>query len=324
VRTGLVLLFTAVSVMAAVRADSTFHAAYRGAAADFSTIAVSENSAPQIILPVADLAVRAQIRDQFQPGDRLTITFAGNTVQQAVPQVVQVTLTDRLLVLAGCLAIHFIFGIVLLGKKLKWLVIGLDNRYSNSKCQMALWFGMLAVSYLSSVFLRWVVSGYSADFAGGIEIPKNLLLLSGLSVFSFGAAKGITATKQAVATAAANTPAPAPTIVAARAAGGEGVAVVPPPPEPAGPPVPALKTTACQPSFPSDLLCDDQGNPDIGDYQMMAVTAIAVAVYVTQILGFLGSIQLLHRVTIPDVDSTILATFGLGQGAYLVKKQFGD
>ena len=25
-----------------------------------------------------------------------------------------------------------------------------------------------------------------------------------------------------------------------------------------------------------------------------------------------------------DVDSTILATFGLGQGAYLVKKQLGD
>jgi hypothetical protein len=65
---------------------------------------------------------------------------------------------------------------------------------------------------------------------------------------------------------------------------------------------------------------DDQGNPDIGDYQMLAVTAIAVGVYVTQILGFLGSIQLLHHVTIPDVDSTILATFGLGQGAYLVKK----
>ena len=71
-------------------------------------------------------------------------------------------------------------------------------------------------------------------------------------------------------------------------------------------------------------MCDDLGNPDIGDYQMVAVTVIAVGVYVTQILGFLGSIQLLHHVTVPDVDSTILATFGLGQGAYLVKKQFGD
>jgi hypothetical protein len=311
--------------MAAVRADGTFHAVYRGAAVDYSSIAVSENGAPQVILPVTDAAVRAQIKDRYQAGDRLTITFAANSVQQVLPEVVQVTLTDRLLVMAGCLVVNFIFGVVLLGKKLKWLVIGLDNRYSNSKCQMALWFVVLAVTYISAAFLRWAVSGYSGDFAGGIEIPQNLLLLSGFSVFSYGAAKGITATKQAAAVAAANAPAPAPTIVAACAVGGEGVAaVVPPPPEPAGPPPPALKTTACQPSFPSDLLCDDQGNPDIGDYQMIAVTAIAVGVYLTQILGFLGSIQLVHRVTIPDLDTTILATFGLGHGAYLVKKQFGD
>jgi hypothetical protein len=317
-------LLTTASLAAAVRPDGTFHAAYRGAAADFTSIAVSENGAPQIILPVVDPAVRAQIRDQYQVGDRLTITFAGNTVQQAVPEVIRINQMDRVWVLGACLLVHLLFGVLLLGKKLKWLVIGEDNRYSNSKCQMALWFGVLAVTYLSAVFLRWVVSGYSPDFAGGIDIPKNLLLLSGLSVFSFGAAKGITANKQAVAQAAANAPVQGPTIVAARAPGGEGVAAVMPAPAPTGPPPPAVKTEACQPSFPSDLLCDDQGNPDIGDYQMMAVTAIAVGVYVTQILGFLGSIQLLHHVTIPDVDSTILATFGLGQGAYLVKKQLGD
>lgn len=322
-RIGLVLLLAAGCLAAAVHPDGTFHAVYRGAAADFTSIAVSEGGAPQEILPVTDPAVRAQIKDQYQVGDRLTITMAGYTVQQAAPEVIRINQMDRVLVLGAGLAIHLIFGILLLGKKLKWLVIGLDNRYSNSKCQMALWFGVLAVTYLSSVFLRWVVSGYSPDFAGGVDIPKNLLLLSGLSVFSFGAAKGITANKQAAAQAAANTPAPEPTILAARAAGGEGVAVVPAP-APTGPPPPAMKTEACQPSFPSDLLCDDQGNPDIGDYQMMAVTAIAVGVYVTQTLGFLGSIQLVHHVTMPDVDSTILATFGLGQGAYLVKKQLGD
>ena len=321
-RIGLVFFFTAAQLAAAVHPDATFHAVYKGAAADFSSIAVNEKGSPQISLPVPDPAVRAQIKDQFEAGDRITVTFAGNAVQQVIPETIAVGQTDRVFVLAGWLLVHIIFGFILLGKDFRRLLIGDDNRYSNSKCQMALWFGMLAVTYLSATYLRWVVSGYQADFAGGVNIPKNLLLLSGISVFSFGAAKGITSNKQAVANAAMNAPAPSATIVAAE--DGKGVAAAVVPTAPAGPPPPAIKTEACQPRFPRDLLCDDLGNPDIGDYQMVAVTVIAVGVYVTQILGFLGSIQLLHHVTVPDVDSTILATFGLGQGAYLVKKQFGD
>jgi len=325
VRIGAVLLFTVAQLAAAVRADGTFHAVFRGAAADISSIAVSENGKPQITLPVTDLVVRAQIKDHFQPGDRVTIAFAANAVQEVGPEVVHISQTDRIWVLLGCLAAHLIFGFIFLGSRFKRLLIGEDNRYSNSKCQMALWFGVLAVTYLSATFLRWSVSGYSPDFAGGIDIPKNLLLLSGMSVLSFGAAKGITSTKQATANAAADAPPRAAAMVAGSRGGGEEVAVaVVPAAPPSGPPPPALKVPACQPSFPRDLLCDDQGNPDIGDYQMLAVTAIAVGVYLTEIVGFLGSIQLVHHVTIPDVDSTILATFGLGQGAYLVKKQLGD
>jgi len=324
VRIGLVLFFTAARLAAAVHPDARFHAVYKGSAEDFSSIAVTEKAGPQISLPVPDPAVRAQIKDQFEPGDRITVTFAGNAVQQVIPETIAVGQTDRALVLGGWLLVHIIFGYLLLGRNFRRLLIGDDNRYSNSKCQMALWFGMLVVTYLSATYLRWVVSGYSADFAGGVNIPKNLLLLSGISVFSFGAAKGITANKQAVANAAANTPPPATTIVAAEGGDGKGIAAAVLPAAPAGPPPPAVKTEACQPNFPRDLLCDDLGNPDIGDYQMVAVTVIAVGVYVTQILGFLGSIQLLHHVTVPDVDSTILATFGLGQGAYLVKKQLGD
>jgi hypothetical protein len=51
---------------------------------------------------------------------------------------------------------------------------------------------------------------------------------------------------------------------------------------------------------------------------------MAVTVYLVQVFCFLGSIELLTVVTIPDVDTTILALFGLGQGAYLTKKYAGD
>jgi len=308
------ILLTAATVPAAVRPDGTFHAMYRGAASDLTSIAVTEGATPEISLPVTDPAVRSQIKDRFVPGDRLTITVAHGAVEQVGPETVRINDTDRVLVLAGCLAVHLGFGFLVLGRKFKHLLIGLDNRYSNSKCQMALWFGVLAITYLSATFLRWAASGYAPEFAGGVDLPKNLLLLSGLSVFSFGAAKGITSNKQAAATAA----------VEAAAAGCPPAPCPPAPGAPPPPPPPALKVPAAQPQFLRDLLCDDNGNPDIGDYQMMAVTAMAVGVYITQILGFLGSIQLLHHVTIPDVDSTILATFGLGQGAYLVKKQLGD
>ncbi|MBS1859843.1 MAG: hypothetical protein JST11_31020 [Acidobacteria bacterium] len=302
-RIATLLLLAALNLVAAVRPDGIFHAVYRGAAADFSTIAVSEHGSPDISLPVTDPAVRAQIKDRFEPGDRLTVTFNGGVVQQVDPETVPITITDRLLVLAGFAAVQLAFGLVVLRGSFKRLVIGEDNRYSNSKCQMGLWFSVLALTYLAATFLRWSASGYSEMFAGGVNLPQNLLVLSGLSVFSFGAAKGITSVKQSQAAAAA--------------AGGA-------PPAPGAAPPPAVKTPAARPQLLRDLLCDDNGNPDLGDYQMLAVTVIAVSVYVVRIFGFLGSIHLLQHVTVPDVDTTILATFGLGQGAYLAKKQLSN
>jgi hypothetical protein len=49
-----------------------------------------------------------------------------------------------------------------------------------------------------------------------------------------------------------------------------------------------------------------------------------VAVHLLTVVGFLGSRELHRALTLPDVDSTVLAAFGLGQGAYLVKKLVGD
>ncbi|PYV71082.1 MAG: hypothetical protein DMG97_17370 [Acidobacteria bacterium] len=60
-----------------------------------------------------------------------------------------------------------------------------------------MWFFVLIASYIAAVWLRLRVAGW--DFVGGVDIPKNLLLLSGLSALTFGGAKAITASKAAAA-----------------------------------------------------------------------------------------------------------------------------
>jgi hypothetical protein len=57
---------------------------------------------------------------------------------------------------------------------------------------------------------------------------------------------------------------------------------------------------------------------------MIIVTIIAVATYIVLIFNFFGHVEYSKLITLPDVDTTILATFGLGQGAYLTKKAVGN
>lgn len=181
--------------------------------------------------------------------------------------------------------IILVFSLPFIGWNPLSLLVGQDNRYSNSKFQIAVWFLVLLASYLSIFWLRWTEGG--GDFIGGINIPQNLLLLSGISAITLGAAKGITTAK-----------------------------------DQAAPPA-QQKTNALAPHFLFDLSHNDNGVTDIGDFQMVVITVVAAVVYAALVIHFLGTIELVKVVTLPDVDTTILATFGLGQGAYLTKKYAG-
>src|SRR2546421_484512 len=79
--------------------NAPFPAVYQGAGADFSSIAISEKGAPPISLPVTNASVQAQIKDKFQAGDRVTITFKGNAVQSLAPETIAITVWDRILAL---------------------------------------------------------------------------------------------------------------------------------------------------------------------------------------------------------------------------------
>jgi hypothetical protein len=174
--------------------------------------------------------------------------------------------------------------------QLAWLVIGEDNRYSNSKFQMAVWFLTVLGVYLGAVLLRSAVLGLGS--IGHVAVPTTVLTLSGISALTFGGAKKIVTTR-------------------IRRAGGATRLVKPP--------------SRRGPNLLADLVNDDSGHrPDLGDVQMLVITLIAVAVYLVQGWDWLSTKALLDAPTLPDIDGTLLGAFGLGQGAYLVKKVAGD
>ena len=170
------------------------------------------------------------------------------------------------------------------------LLIGKDGRYSNSQVQMALWFGAVVLVYASAVWIRFEWLG--SDYIGGVGLTANLVALSGLSAISFGGAKVITLQKIANQ-------------------GGS---------SPPGSSPPAGKTPAAKANLITDLFQNDQGDADLGDVQMILFTVAAVAIFLLASFHFLGKLQYASSVTLPEVDTTLLAGFGLGQGAYLFKK----
>ena len=169
------------------------------------------------------------------------------------------------------------------------LCIGQDGLYSNSQFQLVAWFTALIVSYIAAVWFRsWDIHD---GFLAGINIPINILLLSGASALTFGSAKGITANKVEE----------------------------------------AVRTTGVNPKLPKDQIArlfydlthNDLGEFDLGDFQMVVITLLSVTMYMLLVFTFLGSLETRRIVSLPDIDTTVLAAFGLGQGAYLTKKAFG-
>jgi hypothetical protein len=264
-----------------------------------SVLTLADSAEP---LHVQDLGLR-ELLTNFHENDRVIVEVIAKDNEKTLTGLsVPVSLGVRLVLLALLAVFWLLVAALLCQTSPKKLLIGEDNRYSNSKFQVASWFGTVVLAYTATVALRlW---GSSGQLVGGVNIPENLLLLSGLSALTFAAAKGITQTKVDNATQQ-------------QAAAPAGV-VVP------------QKTAAAAPSW-TDLTRDDNGRLDLGDFQMLFVTLLAIATYLGQVLTFLSVVKLasvpgdLHTaVTLPDVDSTILATFGLGQGAYLGKKLASD
>jgi hypothetical protein len=241
---------------------------------------------------------------KFHLGDHIRIAFGpDNQVKQiSGTAFASVPWGYRLLALSLAAGLLYLFTAIAIGANPLKLIVGMDNRYSNSKLQVAVWFWILISTYLATLFFRVFEGGM--DFIGAIAIPQNLLLLSGMSAISFSSAKAIT---QAKVNAAVNAASMA-TNPAANAAQQASAAAAP---------VASLDPKKAKHKGEEDLLRDlvmnDDGVFDFGDFQMVVVTILAVCTYLLTIYHYLAVIHF-----------TILAAFGLGQGAYLAKKAAGN
>ncbi len=261
-------------------------------------------------LSVGDKDLRTQLKI-FHVGDHVLIETKDNKNLTAISvERRALTFPGRFaaMIVAALITIA-VYWLLLLGRNPAKLALGQDNRYSNSKFQVAVWFAVLIVAYVAVTAVRWWHVG--PEFIGGIDIPQNLLALSGISALTFAAAKGITVAKVDAANAA---------LAAAAASGApaRAAAAAPAATAPVGP-----KSGDATPSFPGDLVTNDKGAVDVGDFQMLVVTLLAVLVYLVQVFNFLGSIELARIVTLPEVDTALLSSFGLSQAAYLTKKSLG-
>ncbi len=285
-------------------------------------------------LTVKDPALKTRLK-QFHLGDHIRIAFDSANIVQAVdgPAVAYISVKYRFTALLVCALIPLTIATLMTWGHPFKLIVGQDNRYSNSKLQAALWFWVLLASYLDVLYFRIAAGGL--DFLGGIAIPQNLFLLSGMSAITFTGAKAITTAKVNAANIAAAAVGPAANAaqaanvaqVAAAAAGqGADVAVVMPAANVTSLPLPDPKNGLDdgEESFWRDIVQNDFGHFDFGDFQMVIVTMLAICTYLLAVHHYIGAISLTATTSLPDVDTTILSTFGLGQGAYLAKKAAGN
>jgi len=228
-----------------------------------------------------------------RPGDRVWLTVDDPVNPQRVVQITRVArpvpVPQRTIALVAAFAVIAGFAsLATAGRPWRFLV-GNDNRMSNSQTQMVLWFGVVAMVYGATLILRAWFLGW--DFMGGISMTTNVLAMTGLSGLSFGAAKVVAVQKDASAAAAPPPPGAAP--------------------PPAGP--------APRPQI-ADLVLNDYGAADLGDFQMILVSGVAALIFAAASWEFLTMVDIVRTTTLPDVDTALLGGFGVGQGAYLIKK----
>lgn len=246
------------------------------------------------------------VLSRASPGDGLTLAVDDPAAPRRIERVVAVEsrrgFVAACLYLLAAVAILVAFGLLATGNRPQLLVIGADNRYSMSKFQMAAWFFMLFTVYLASVLIL-LVKGW-LGYLGQLEIPQNLVVLSGLSALTYGTAKLITVSK--VEDAKAN-------------AAPEGIAAASPA-QLAARRVVELKVQGARRPRLRDMVRDDEGCVDLGNCQALFITLLAIVLYVVSAFPFLMRFSVSAHMMLPDVDTTLLSLFGLGQGAYLIKK----
>ena len=247
-------------------------------------------SAPGPVVLIVDRPADKQALDLgARAGDRIWLTVDDPVTPRRVVQITRVArpvpVLERTIALAAAFAVIATFATLATAGRPWRFLVGDDNRMSNSQTQMVLWFGVVAMVYGATLILRAWFLGWG--FMGGISMTTNVLAMTGLSGLSFGAAKVVAVQK------------------ASNAAGVAGAA------PPAAP--------AARPSV-RDLVLNDFGAADLGDFQMILISSVATVIFAAASWEFLTLVDIVQTTQLPDVDTALLGSFGIGQGAYLIKK----
>jgi hypothetical protein len=289
----------------------------QGVASDQSSIDVLGSDGATYHLLAKDMVIKDRLKE-LHGGDYVSVLFSPDkSLKTFSVETVPVEQSTRLWIFAASALIFFLLYWLFSGFHPSSLIMGEDGRYSNSKFQIVVWFAVLITTYIAMLWLRAFALGW--DYWGGINIPQNLLLISGMSAFTFGAAKGITTAKVADAKLKGNADpknsANAKASLMANLTQNDGVTTAPP--AAVVVPVPGQKAAEAV------LFVAGHVKPpvlDLGDFQMVVITLLAVSVYLVLVFHFSAVLAKTSVIMLPDVDTTILATFGLGHGAYLAKK----
>src|SRR5688572_12272431 len=122
-----------------------------------------------VVWTVADLPDARERAKAFHVGDVIAArTVPRNGALQIVattPVTVTVPIGARLLIVGGTAFVLWLIARLWAPGGVRWLVLGEDNRYSNSKVQLALWTWLLFTVYLATVLLR--LKGGGLSFLGG-------------------------------------------------------------------------------------------------------------------------------------------------------------
>jgi len=226
------------------------------------------------------------------PGDFICFSASGDPNQTQhldAIAVERITIGWAHAVAALALAFAAVWWVILaVSRGHPWgFVLGLDGRLSNSQTQLYLWFLVLLTVYLAEVGLRLRFAGVLS----GIAVPTNLLALAGISAFTFGTARLNTTVKTNSTNAASLS----------------------------GCKTPEIRHLGRRDLF-FNLFTNDNGLADLGDMQMIILSAITGALYLGISTSFLASVSLVGHVDLPPVDDTLLGGTAVSQGAYLFKK----
>jgi hypothetical protein len=273
----------------------TVEVIYQGPGVNSGQYTVTLNDEEVILaIPGASVEIKQKIK-LAQNGDRLSLRLDKSVTPWRIGKIEKISRPvsrgDRLMAMGATLLGLFFLALIFTNGRPCEFLIGKDRRYSNSQVQMVLWFGMTVTIYGATLALRYFK--LDAGYLGGIGIPENVLVLSGLSAFSYGGAKMITAQKviNAEKASAAGVP-PVPATGAPGAVGpSAGVAAGAVVASAASPGTPTIKESKEAPNIIRDLVQNDSGEYDLGDFQMLLVTLAAVIIFGLTGYHYLGTLD---------------------------------